>query len=256
MIRCKSPEEIRKMRLSNRAAREILFRLGEKVKPGITPVELDEWARELARRYGGRPSFLGYRVGRRVFPAAICASPNEVVVHGIPRRRPLEEGSILGIDFGIRIDGLHGDTAFTFPVGKISPQVERLLRVTREALFKGIEKAVVGNRIGDIAHAIQTHVERHGYGVVKELCGHGVGYKLHEEPQVPNYGQPGKGPPLKPGMTLAIEPMVTMGSPEVEVLPDGWTVVTKDRSWSAHFEHTIVILSDGPEILSLPEEPE
>ncbi|HIE52921.1 MAG TPA: type I methionyl aminopeptidase [Armatimonadetes bacterium] len=249
MIRIKTPEQIARMRRSNRLARRILLTLGEHVAPGVSTKELDLLARKLVTEAGGRPSFLGYRG----FPAAICASVNEVVVHGIPNDQKLREGDILSVDFGAFLDGFHGDTAATFPVGKINSQAQHLLKVTYSALWRGIEAAVVGNRIGDISHAIQSYVESQGCGVVRKLVGHGVGREMHEDPQVPNFGRPRTGPRLRPGMTLAIEPMITAGSYRVKVLPDGWTVVTADGSLAAHFEHTVVVLSDGPEVLSLPD---
>jgi len=251
-IICKTKEEIHLMRRSNRAARKILNRLAECLRPGITTGELDRRARQLTKEFGGRPAFLGVRGPRgvRPFPAAICASPNEVVVHGIPNGIPLKEGDILGIDYGIVLDRHYGDTAWTYPLGEVSPDAQYLMDVTREALFKGIEQAKPGNRLGAISYAIQSYVEAHGCGVVRELVGHGIGRSMHEPPQIPNFGLPDEGPKLKPGMTLAIEPMITRGKPDVVCLDDGWTVVTKDGSLSAHFEHTVVVLSDGPEILS------
>lgn len=246
MIRIKSNSELKKMHRSGQIARRILRTLGQAVAPGVTTRELDKLARELSRQARGSPSFLGYRG----FPAAICASTNEVVVHGIPNSRKLQEGDILGIDYGIRLHGYHGDTAWTFAVGTVSPQALHLMQVTEQCLWEAIKVSVVGNTVGDISYAIQHYAESHGCNAVRDLVGHGVGKDMHEEPQVPNYGNAGEGPPLRPGMTLAIEPMITAGSYEVRSLEDGWTVVTLDGSLSAHYEHTVAILSDGPEILT------
>lgn len=250
-IPLKSPRELELMRAANRLARRILWRLGEEVKPGVTTQELDELARELTRQAGARPAFLGYPGTKGPFPAAICASVNEVVIHGIPNGRPLREGDIVGIDYGCILEGYVGDTAWTFPVGQVSPEAQHLMEVTRTALFKGIEQAMEGHRVRDISRAIQRYVESHGCSVVRAMVGHGVGRTLHEEPQVPNYVGPGFSPRLKVGMTLAIEPMITLGSHEVRVLDDGWTIVTRDGSLAAHFEHSIAILPEGPEILSV-----
>lgn len=250
----KSPRELDLMRAANRLARKILRQLGEEVKPGVTTQELDELARELTTAAGATPAFLGYPGAQGPFPAAICASVNEVIIHGIPNGQPLQEGDILGIDYGCILEGYVGDTAWTFPVGTISEAAQLLMQVTRTALFKGIEKAVVGNRVRDISRAVQRHVESHDCGVVRAMVGHGVGRSLHEDPQVPNYVAPEFSPRLKAGMTLAIEPMITLGSYEIEVLPDGWTIVTKDRSLAAHFEHSVAILPEGPEILSVDPE--
>jgi len=250
MIKLKSAEEIKRIRQSCQIARRIVMRLGEEVRPGRTPTELDRLARQWAAEAGVKPSFLGYKG----YPAAICVAPNEVVVHGIPTSKPLQEGDLVGLDFGAYLNGYHGDTAYTFPVGSIRPEVRSLMEITEASLYQGIKQARVGNRLGDIGHAIQSYVEARGCGVVRTLVGHGIGRDMQEDPPVPNVGKPRRGVRLRPGMTLAIEPMITQGGYEVEVLPDKWTVVTKDRSLSAHYEHTIVILSDGPEILSeLPE---
>jgi methionyl aminopeptidase len=212
---------------------------------------LEERKRLLAEQ-GAVPSFKGYRG----YPSSTCISINEVVVHGIPGERVIEAGDIVGIDLGAIVDGWHGDSAVTLPVGEVSDEARRLMRVTREALFRGIAEAKVGNRLSDISHAIQQFAERHGYSVVRDLVGHGIGSQMHEDPQVPNFGKPGRGIALEEGMTLAIEPMVNAGMYEVESLRDGWTVVTRDRKLSAHFEHTVAIRAAGPEILTLRRDEE
>lgn len=247
MIILKAPWEIEKMRRSNAIVAEILAILKEAVKPGITTMELNELAEEICIKKGARPAFKGYRN----YPYSLCVSINEEVVHGLPsKKRYLQEGDIVSLDFGVFYDGYYGDAAITVPVGKISANAKRLLEVTENALYKGIEQAREGRRVLDISAAIQTYVESHGYSVVRQFVGHGIGRSLHEDPQVPNFGKPGKGAKLKVGMVLAIEPMVNEGTYEVEILPDGWTAVTKDRKLSAHFEHTVAITKNGPEILS------
>ncbi len=247
MIFLKSLWEIEKMRRSNAIVAEVLARLRETIKPGITTLELDRLAENLCRKKGAKPAFKGYRG----YPFSLCVSINEEVVHGFPsKKRVLKEGDIVSLDFGVLYDGYYGDAAITVPVGEISERAKRLLRVTEEALYKGIEQAVVGKRLGDISSAIQRYVEAHGYSVVRQFVGHGIGRALHEDPQVPNFGKPGRGIKLKEGMVLAIEPMVNEGTYEVEILADGWTAVTKDRKLSAHFEHTVAITKNGPEILS------
>jgi methionyl aminopeptidase len=248
----KTEAQIESIRRSSKAATDILQRMGEAVRPGVSTADLDQIARQMIKKYEGVSSFLGYRPSYHPpFPAAICTSVNDEVVHGIPsKRRILKEGDILGLDFAIILDGYHGDTAYTFPVGRISPEAQRLLDVTRASLYVGIEAARPGNRIGDVGYAVQQYVEAHGYTVVRDLCGHGVGRNLWEEPQVPNYGRPGRGERLRPGMVIAIEPMVCMGTHEVMVLEDQWTTVTADGQLSAHYEHTVAILSDGPDILT------
>ncbi len=245
----KSRAEILAMKKSGRVAQKILRALGDEVRVGQTPRGLDKIARALFKEHGAKSCFLGHHG----YPAVITVSPNDAVVHGIPSDDPFREGDVISLDVGTSINGWIGDNAWTFPVGTISPSAERLLRVTQEALFEGIKKARPGARIGDIGHAIQSHVESHGYSVVRPLVGHGVGRKMWEEPQVPNYGEAGEGPKLRAGMTIAIEPMVNAGDAEVVQLGDGWTYVTKDGSLSAHFEHTIAILSDGAEILTTLE---
>lgn len=246
MVILKAPWEIERMRVSNRIVARALEALAQAVKPGVTTLELDRMAEEFLRQEGAVPAFQGYKD----YPFALCASVNEEVVHGMPSERALVEGDIVSLDMGAIVDGYYGDGAVTLPVGTISPAAERLLRVTREALDRGVRAARRGARLGDISHAVQTHVERHGYSVVRTFVGHGIGRQLHEEPQIPNFGPPGRGPVLLPGMVLAIEPMVNAGGPEVEVLADRWTAVTADRSLSAHFEHTVAITEDGPEVLT------
>jgi len=238
-----------------RAAAQVVARalreMGRAVRPGITTAELDRIAEQVIRDHGARPAFKGYRG----FPASICPSVNEEVVHGLPGPRALAEGDIIGIDVGAELNGWYGDAARTFAVGDVSDEARRLMRVTEEALERGIRQARAGNRVGDISHAVQSHVEEHGYSVVRDLVGHGIGRQMHEEPSVPNFGPPGRGPRLVAGQVLAIEPMVNAGGHEVTTRPDGWTVVTRDGRWSAHFEHTVAVGRDGPEILSvLPDE--
>jgi methionyl aminopeptidase len=249
MVILKSPREIEKIRRSNQMVAEILGRLKEKIAPGIDTKTLDKMAEALAIEKKAVPAFKGYRG----FPYSLCASVNEQVVHGFPTGNPLKEGDILSIDFGIYHDGYYGDSAITVAVGQISKAARRLLRVTEESLYLGIGKALEGNRLSDISYAVQSHVESAGFSVVRKFVGHGIGKELHEDPQIPNYGKPGLGIRLKPGMVFAIEPMVNAGGHDVETLDDGWTAVTKDSSLSAHFEHTIAITEDGPFVLSLPE---
>ena len=246
MINIKSQQEIEIMRQAGRVVAETLQEMARVVKPGLTTLQLDTIARRCIEKFEAQPAFLGYQG----FPATICASLNEEVVHGIPGSRLLKEGDIISIDVGARLKGYYADAAATFPVGKISSQAENLLEVTRNSLYRGIEKAVPGNRLYDISAAVQACAEAAGFSVVRTYVGHGIGNKLHEEPQVPNFGSPGRGPLLEPGMVLAIEPMVNTGGWEVETKKDQWTVVTKDGSLSAHFEHTVAILQDGPEILT------
>lgn len=236
------------MRDAGRIVAEILQLLAEHVCPGITTAELDRIAEDECRKRKSKPAFKGYGG----FPCSICASPNEKVVHGFADQQPLVEGDILSIDFGVIYRGFFGDAAITLPVGTISREKTRLLTVTEESLRLGIAAAVEGGRVSDIAHAVQTHVEAQGFSVVREFVGHGIGRRLHEAPQVPNFGPPGQGARLKPGMTLAIEPMINAGRPEVKILADGWTAVTIDGRPSAHFEHTIAVTEHGPEILTLP----
>lgn len=242
MIILKTPEEIQTMTKASSLVADTLRSLVPRIKPGVTTEELDQFAEDFIRSRGGIPAFKGYRS----YPKTLCTSVNEEVVHGIPSRRVLKEGDIIGLDLGAIVDGFYGDSALTVAVGSIPPKVAELLKVTEEALYKGIEKAVVGNRLSDISHAIQNHAEAAGFSIVTDFVGHGIGRQLHEEPQVPNYGKPGQGPRLQVGMVLAIEPMVTMGDAAVRVLEDQWTAVTRDGSLAAHFEHTIAIQEEGP----------
>ncbi len=246
MIILKSREEIEKMRASSRIVAEILQGLKEMVKPGVRTIDLDRYAEEQALRRGAKPAFKGYRG----YEHALCTSVNNVVVHGIPSARVLEAGDILSLDFGIYYNGFYGDAALTVPVDGVSENAARLMKVTEEALYRGIEQAKVGNRLGDISAAVQRHVEAAGFSVVRDYVGHGIGKQLHEEPQVPNFGVRGKGYELKAGMVFAIEPMVNEGTWEVKVLKDGWTVETADGGLSAHFEHSVAITDEGPVILS------
>jgi methionyl aminopeptidase len=246
MIILKSPEEIKLMRESGRITAELCALLKEKIKPGITTLALDDLAVSFIRKKNAVAAFLGYRG----YPKSVCISINEEVVHGIPGSRVLQEGDIVGIDAGVIFGGFIGDMAFSAAVGKISAEAQKLLTVTEQSLYQGIAQAKPGHRLGDISHAVQEHAEKNGFSIVEQYVGHGVGRQLHEDPQVPNYGPAGCGPVLKEGMTLAIEPMVNAGTFEVEVLDDAWTVVTKDRKLSAHFEHTIAVTANGPEILT------
>lgn len=246
MIIIKSPQEIELMRQAGRVVAETLREMARAVKPGLTTMQLDLLARHCIEKLQAEPAFLGYHG----FPATICASLNEEVVHGIPGSRRLKNGDIVSIDVGARFKGYYADAAASFPVGEVSPLARRLLEVTRESLYQGIAKAITGNHLYDISAAVQDHVEKAGFSVVREYVGHGIGSELHEEPQIPNFGSPGRGPSLESGMVLAIEPMVNAGGWEVETKNDQWTVVTKDGSLSAHFEHTVAILPDGPEILT------
>jgi len=250
MIIPKTKQEIEKMRAAGKVVAEALTRLEASIIPGkTTTADLDKLAAAILSERNALPSFKGYRG----YPAVLCVAVNEEVVHAIPGARVLREGDIVGMDIGAIVQGYHADAAVTVPVGEVAPAALNLLRVTREALFRGIAQAQVGNRLTDISHAIQQYVEQNDYSVVRDLVGHGIGRSMHEDPQVPNYGPPGRGPVLREGMTLAIEPMVNMGGPEVETLSDRWTMVTKDRTLSAHFEHTIAITSQGPDILTLRE---
>lgn len=242
----KSPQEIERMRSSNRIVAEILQNVVAAVRPGVKTRDLDALAEDLLRKYKARSAFKGYNG----YPAVLCTSVNEEVVHGIPSDRVLKEGDILSLDFGAVWDDYYGDAALTVPVGSISERARRLLRVTEEALGKAIEQARPGNHVGDISAAIQGHVESRGFSAVRDFVGHGIGRFMHERPQVPNFGLPGRGVRLKPGMTLAIEPMINAGGYGVEVLEDGWTAVTRDRSLSAHFEHSVAVTENGPYILS------
>jgi methionyl aminopeptidase len=248
MIILKSAREIELMKEAGLIVYDVHQALAKAVQPGVTTGELDALAEDLIRKAGGIPTFKGYHG----FPASICASVNEEVVHGIPGKRKLHEGDIIAIDLGVTYKGYVGDSAFTHPVGKVSPVAQQLLDVTRISLEKGIEQCYPGKRLGDIGHAVQSYVEAHGFGVVRDFVGHGVGASMHEDPQVPNFGNPGTGKELRPGMVIAIEPMVNAGTWEVKVLGDKWTVITADRSYSAHFEHTVAITENGPVILTKP----
>ena len=246
MIVCKSPAEIEKMRASAALVAEVLGELAAMVTPGVSTHDLDVAAERMVRAGGAEPAFKGYRG----YPCTLCASVNEQVIHGIPSKRPLADGDIVSLDMGVKLNGYYGDSAVTVPVGRVSPEAETLLRVTQEALEKGIAQVRLGGRVSDIGHAIQTHVEAHGFSVVREFVGHGIGTSLHEDPQIANYGNPGSGPRLAEGMTLAIEPMVNVGRSQVKMLSDGWTAVTKDGSLSAHFEHTVAVTKSGPLVLT------
>jgi methionyl aminopeptidase len=241
-------EQLRHMRAAGRVVAEMHSEIGAAIRPGVTTAELDRIGREVLDRRGARSNFLGYHG----FPAVICASPNDVVVHGIPDDTVLEEGDIISIDCGAIVEGWHGDAAFTAPVGEISAEAARLVEVTRESMVAGIVAMVDGARLGDVGSAVQSVAEAAGFSIVREYVGHGIGQEMHERPEVPNFGARGKGAKLKRGMTLALEPMVTVGSPDTLVTDDGWTVVTEDGSLAAHWEHTIAITESGPEILTLP----
>jgi methionyl aminopeptidase len=244
----RSADEIDKMRKAGKVVAEMHEKIRAAIKPGVTTAQLDKIGRQVIDRRGARSNFLGYHG----FPAVICASPNDVIVHGIPGDYRLKEGDIISIDCGAIVQGYHGDAAFTAGVGTISDEAQRLLEVTEASLFAGIEQMVDGNRIGDIGHAVQKVAEGAGFGVVREYVGHAIGTEMHEKPEVPNFGRPGKGARLKVGNVFAVEPMVNVGAPETRLLDDGWSVVTADGSLSAHFEHSIAITEDGPEVLTLP----
>jgi methionyl aminopeptidase len=246
VIICKSPGEIERMRAANALVAQVLGELAAMVVPGVSTLDLDAAAEKSVRAAGAEPAFKGYRG----YPATLCASVNDQVVHGIPSKRPLSSGDIVSLDMGVKLNGFYGDSALTVAVGQVSDEVRALLRVTEEALEYGIAQVRIGARISDIGHAIQKHVEANGFTVVREFVGHGIGAALHEEPQIANYGEPGRGPRLAEGMTLAIEPMVNVGRPAVKVLADGWTAVTKDGSLSAHFEHTVAVTRTGPLVLT------
>ena len=250
MIVLKTSRELAIMREAGRISAMALKVAGEAIEPGVSTWEIDRIARKYIESQGSVPSFLGYGG----FPASACISVNNVVIHGIPSKRQIiKAGDIVSIDIGAIYEGFNGDNAYTFPCGDISPEAQRLLDATRESLYEGIKQAKAGNRLGDIGSAVQRYVEARGYSVVRDFVGHGVGAKLHEDPSVPNYGTPGRGVRLLPGMTIAIEPMVNQGGHEVQVQKDGWTTVTRDGKLSAHFEHTVAITPDGPVILTKPE---
>lgn len=247
MIILKSPQEIERMKTPCRIVAEILELLKSEVKPGITTLALNEFAERHASKRGAKPAFKGYNG----YPYSLCCSLNEQVVHGMPNSRELCEGDILSLDFGVVRDGFYGDAALTLPVGQVSEAAQRLIRVTEESLYAAIDAAQLTNRLSDISHAVQSYVEVRGYSVVRDFVGHGIGKSLHESPQIPNFGSPGRGVKLKPGLVLAIEPMINEKGPDVKVLGDGWTAVTCDGGLSAHFEHTVAITEHGPEILTI-----
>lgn len=246
MIKYKTPEEIEKMRAAAQVVSRTLGMLAAEIKPGASPVKLDKMAEEYIREQGAEPGFLGLYD----CPSTLLISRNETVVHGLPISEPLHEGDIVSVDCGALLDGYYGDHAYTYEVGEVAPATRKLLRVTKEALYKGIEQMRAGQRLGDVSYAIQQHAESHGFGVVRELVGHGIGTTMHEDPQVPNFGRQGRGKKLKEGLTLAIEPMITMGSHRVKQLSDGWTINTVDGKPAAHFEHDVAIVNGEPDILS------
>jgi methionyl aminopeptidase len=252
VIICRSKAELERMRDAGRLVGEVLTTLSAQVAPGVSTADLDALAEKLIEDAGATPAFKGYHG----YPASICASINDEVIHGIPSgRRLLQPGDIVSLDVGASLNGYFGDSAITVPVGQVSEEAAKLLRVTEEALYKAIERVRPGGRVSDIGHVVQQHVESYGFSVVREFVGHGIGQKMHEEPQVPNYGEPGRGPRLAEGMVLAIEPMVNAGKPAVKVLGDGWTAVTRDSSLSAHFEHTVAVTAGDPWILTAREVP-
>jgi methionyl aminopeptidase len=250
VISLKSPREIEIMRRANVIVAEVLQELKQRVAPGVTTLELDGIAEELTLKKGAVPAFKGYNVAGRVYPRCLCASVNEEIVHGIPSNRPLREGDIIGLDYGVIYEGFYGDSAITVGVGQVSGEAQRLMDVTEQSLYRGIEELREGKRLGDLGSVVQKIAEDAGFSVVRAFVGHGIGKKLHEEPPVPNYGEPDRGLRLREGMVLAIEPMVNAGSHEVEIKEDGWTAVTKDGSLAAHFEHSVAITKNGPYILS------
>jgi methionyl aminopeptidase len=243
-------EEISSIKKSNEIVAKILAELGRMIAPGVQTNELDEYAEMRVKELNAIPAFKGYRG----YPASLCTSINEEIVHGIPSSRGLREGDIISIDFGVLYEGYYGDAAATYPVGEITPKAQKLIKVAEETFYKGMEQMKPGKRISDISSAIQSHVESQGFSVIRAFVGHGIGLSLHEEPQVPNFGLPGRGPKIKSGMVLAIEPMIAMGDWDVEILDDNWTAITRDRSLSAHYEHTVAVTEKGPEILSLSDE--
>ncbi|MBQ2236904.1 MAG: type I methionyl aminopeptidase [Clostridia bacterium] len=250
MIVLKTGRELSVMREACRISAGALQLVGKAIEPGITTAELDKIAEDYIRSQGAVPNFKNYQG----YPATACISVNNEVIHGIPsRKRVIKQGDIVSVDLGALFNGYHGDNAATFACGDVSEEAKRLMDATRESLYEGIKAAVAGGRIGDIGHAVQSYIEARGYSVVRKFVGHGIGTKLHEAPEVPNFGAPSRGIRLMPGMTLAIEPMVNAGGSEVEIMPDGWTVLTKDGSLSAHFEHTVAITSSGPQIMTIPE---
>jgi len=240
-------EEVAAIKRSNQIVAQILEGLEAMIRPGLRTKEMDEWAEAKTREMGALPAFKGYRD----YPASLCTSINEEIVHGIPSSRSLRDGDIISLDFGVLYEGYYGDAAATFPVGKITPKAKKLIQTAEEAFYKGLDQIKVGNRMSDISHAIQSHVESQGFSVIRSFVGHGIGLSLHEEPQIPNFGLPGRGLKIKPGMVFALEPMIAMGDWNVEILDDNWTAITRDRSLSAHYEHTVAVTTKGAEILSL-----
>jgi len=245
-------EEVRAIKKSNQIVAKILEELGSMIRPGVRTRDLDEHAEARTREMGAIPAFKGYRD----FPSSLCTSINEEIVHGIPSSRALREGDIISLDFGVLYEGYYGDAAITFPLGKITPKARKLIQAAKEAFHKGLDQARAGNRVSDISHAIQTYVEAQGFSVIRSFVGHGIGLSLHEEPQIPNFGLPGRGPKIKPGMVFALEPMIAVGDWSVEILEDNWTAITRDKSLSAHYEHTVAITEEGAEILSELDEKE
>jgi len=246
MITIKSATELEGMRQSGRIAAAVLGELESLVRPGLRTRDLDLYAEKRTRELGAVPAFKGYRG----YPASVCVSVNEEIIHGIPSGRILQEGDIVSLDFGVLFEGFYSDSALTVPVGRVDPEAERIVAAAERSFFKGLEQMKEGNRLSDISAAIQASVEGEGYSVIRQFVGHGIGRALHEEPQVPNFGAPGRGPKIRPGMTLAIEPMIAAGAHDVEILEDGWTAVTRDRRLAAHFEHTVAMTESGPELLS------
>jgi methionyl aminopeptidase len=246
MVHIKTKEEIEIMRESAQVVSRTLGLIAEKIGPGVTPLELDKIAYDYIASQDAVPGFLGFNG----FPNSLCISVNEAVVHGIPGDRPLQEGDIVSVDCGAVKNGFYGDHAYTFAIGEVKPEIVKLLKVTKESLYLGIEAMVKGNRIGDVGYAVQQHAEKHGYGVVRELVGHGLGRTMHEDPQVPNYGKRGRGKKIMDGMVLAIEPMINLGTKDILMLEDDWTIVTADHKYSAHFEHDVAIVDGKPDILS------
>lgn len=246
MIQLKSIEELRLMKESAQLVSKTLGMLAKEIKPGITSLYLDKLAHDFILDNGGKPAFLGMYG----FPNTLCISPNSEVVHGIPNNKPLQEGDVLSVDCGVLMNGFYGDHAYSFEVGEVNEETKKLLKITKESLYKGIEQCIRGKRVGDISNAIQTYCEKHGYGVVRELVGHGLGKEMHEDPQVPNYGRKGSGKVLKDGIALAIEPMINLGTEKVKFHDDGWTVTTLDNKPSAHFEHDVAIINGKPVLLS------
>jgi methionyl aminopeptidase len=246
MIKLKSPLEIAKMQVANQIVAEALAEIRSRIKPDIETLEIDALAEEFCRRRKVKPAFKNYRG----YPRSVCVSINDEVVHGIPSHRRLRAGDLVSIDFGVRYDGYFGDAAITLAVGDVSETADKLMKATEEALYAGIAKVATGNRLSDVSHAVQDTVEAYGFSVIRDFVGHGIGRSLHEDPQIPNYGPPGQGPVLQPGMTLAIEPMVSAGRWEISVMPDGWTAITKDGSLAAHYEHTVALTEKGVLILS------